>query len=199
MIKFPNKKYNIIYADPPWSFNFANRKGLSDKAKENLYNTMSPKDIKNLPVNSIAKENCILFLWVMNSELPLAFEVISSWGFTYKTVAFQWVKTTVTGKYHFGGGNWTRSNAELCLLATKGRPKRKSASVRELVVSERREHSRKPDEVRDYIVELCGNLPRIELFCRHTVKGWDSWGNQTRKFNKKEDIQSTIKNLCKDL
>jgi len=93
-------------------------------------------------------------------------------------VAFTWVKTTVNGKYCFGGGNWTRSNPELCLLATRGKPKRMSASVRELVVSQRREHSRKPDEIRDAIVELCGDLPRVELFCRYPADGWDVWGNE---------------------
>ena len=177
-IPFPNKKYQIIYADPPWSFNFQKRNGLSDEAKGRLYPTMKGQDIVDLPVSAIAADNAVLFLWVMNSELPLALDVIKGWGFTYKTVAFTWVKTTVNGKYCFGGGNWTRSNPELCLLATKGKPKRISASVRELVVSERRQHSRKPDEIRQAIVELVGDLPRIELFARNKAEGWDVWGNE---------------------
>ncbi len=172
------KKYQIIYADPPWSFNFQKRKGLSSEAKGRLYPTMKAQDIVNLPVGGIADDNCVLFLWVMNSEMPLALRCIEAWGFVYKTVAFNWTKTTSTGKHFFGGGNWTRSNPELCLLATKGRPKRKSASVRELVVSPRREHSRKPDEIRDSIVELCGDVPRAELFCRYPTDGWDVWGNE---------------------
>ena len=172
------KKYKIIYADPPWAFNFQKRNGLSEEAKGKLYPTMKAKDIVALPVDKIADEDCVLFLWVMNSELPLAFECIKAWGFKYKTVAFNWTKTTKTGKHHFGGGNWTRSNPELCLLATKGKPKRMSASVRELVVSPLREHSRKPDEIRDSIVELCGDVPRVELFCRHPAQGWDVWGNE---------------------
>ena len=172
------KKYNIIYADPPWHFNFKNRKGLSEKAKNKLYPTMSAQDIINLPVSGLAEDNAILFLWVMSSKLPLALDTIKKWGFIYKTVAFTWVKTTTTGKYVFGGGNWTRSNPELCLLATRGKPKRISASVRELVVSQRREHSRKPDEVRNAIIELCGDLPRCELFCRYPAEGWDVWGNE---------------------
>ena len=172
------KKYNIIYADPPWNFNFQKRKGLSDEAKGRLYPTMRAQDIINLPVSKIVADNAVLFLWIMNSELPLALEVINAWGFEYKTVAFIWVKTTVNGKYCFGGGNWTRSNPELCLLATKGKPKRISASVRELVVAQRREHSRKPDEIREAIVELCGDLPRCELFCRYPADGWDVWGDE---------------------
>lgn len=170
----PNKKYQIIYADPPWNFNFHKRK-LKDKS--HLYPTMRADDIKNLPINMIADDNCILFLWIMNSELPLALDCIKEWGFKYKTVAFTWVKTT-KNTYHFGGGNWTRSNPELCLLATKGKIKRMSASVRNLMLSRLREHSRKPDEVRDRIVDLVGDLPRIELFARQKTSGWDVWGNE---------------------
>ena len=176
-IPFPNKKYQVVYADPPWHFNFRNRKGLSQEAKDNLYETMGGEDIKALPVNQITDDNCILFLWVMNSEIPLALEVISSWGFLYKTVAFTWVKTT-KNTYHFGGGNWTRSNPELCLLATKGRPKRKSASVRNLQIHRVGKHSKKPNEIREAIVQLVGDIPRIELFARQKTEGWDVWGNE---------------------
>ena len=185
------KKYNIIYADPPWNFNFQKRKGLSDEAKNRLYPTMKAQDIIDLPVGKIASDNAVLFLWIMNSELPLALEVIKAWGFEYKTVAFTWVKTTKHGKYCFGGGNWTRSNPELCLLATKGRPKRINASVRELVVAQRREHSRKPDEIRDAIVELCGDLPRCELFCRYPADGWDAWGNEVESCHYLQEALST--------
>ena len=177
------KKYNIICADPPWNFNFKDRKGLSDAAKDKLYDTMKSQDIIDLPVSQIAADDAVLFLWIMNSEMPLALEVIKGWGFTYKTLAFTWVKTTTHGKYHFGGGNWTRSNPELCLLATKGKPKRISASVRNLRVAGLREHSRKPDEIRSDIVELCGDLPRVELFCRYPEEGWDVWGNQVESDN----------------
>jgi N6-adenosine-specific RNA methylase IME4 len=171
------KSYKIIYADPPWNFNFQKRKGLSDEAKGKLYPTMKGKDIVALPVKELADKDCFLFLWVMNSELPLAFECMREWGFNYKTVAFTWVKTT-KNTYHFGGGNWNRSNPELCLIATKGNTIRKSASVRNLVISRLREHSRKPDEVRDYIIQLVGDLPRIELFARQKTEGWDVWGNE---------------------
>ena len=171
------KKYQIIYADPPWSFNFRKRNGLSQKAKDCLYDTMRPKDIINLPVGLLADSNCVLFLWAMDSQLPLALDVVKSWGFIYKTVAFTWAKTT-KNTYHFGGGNWTRSNPEQCLLATKGNVKRISASVRQLVIEPRREHSRKPDRVKADIVKLVGDLPRIELFARQKTEGWDVWGNE---------------------
>jgi len=174
---FPNRRYQIIYADPPWSFNFRNRAGLSETAKAALYNTMRPDDIINLPVKAIANDNCALFLWVMDSQLPLAFKVITSWGFEYKTVAFTWAKLA-KNTFHFGGGNWTRSNPEQCLLATKGHITRVSASVRQLVIEPRREHSRKPDRIRADIVELVGDLPRIELFARQKTEGWDVWGDE---------------------
>ena len=191
---FPNKKYQIILADPPWNFNFQKRKGLSDKAKSRLYPTMRDEDIIALPVDKITDDNCVLFLWVMSSKLYLAFNVMFAWGFAYKTVAFTWVKTTINGKYCFGGGNWTRSNPELCLLATKGKPKRLSASVRELIVSERRQHSRKPDEARNRIVQLMGDLPRIELFAREKTEGWDAIGFDIDG----KDIKESLKLLAQN-
>jgi len=172
-----SKKYQIIYADPPWSFNFRKRTGLSQNAKDCLYDTMQAKDIIGLPVSLLADTNCALFLWIMDSQMQLALNVIKSWRFTYKTVAFTWIKTT-KNTYHFGGGNWTRSNPEQCLLAIKGNMHRISASVRQLVIEPRREHSRKPDRIRTDIVELVGDLPRIELFARQKTEGWDVWGNE---------------------
>ena len=175
------KKYQIIYADPPWNFNFQKRNGLSEEAKSNLYPTMKGQDIIDLPIKDLADDDCVLFLWVMNSEIPLALKCIENWGFTYKTVGFVWVKTNkdrIKNYYFKGPGYWTRANPEICILATKGKPKRVSTNVDRLVVSERREHSRKPDEIRNMIVELCGDIPRIELFARHKFDGWDSWGNQ---------------------
>jgi len=174
----PMKKYQIIYADPPWRHGFVNRRNISQAAKDNHYPTMKTAEIASLPVKSIAHDNAALFLWTMGSEIPNALGVIKAWGFKYKTVAFTWVKTTTTGKYCFGGGNWTRNNPEMCLLATRGKIKRLDASVRELVISPRREHSRKPDEVRDSIIQLCGDLPRCELFCRYPVDGWNVWGDE---------------------
>ena len=171
------KKYQIIYADPPWNFNFRKRNGLSQQAKDSLYDTMRPEDILALPVGRLADHNCALFLWIMDSQMQLALDVIKSWGFTYKTVAFTWIKTT-KNTYHFGGGNWTRSNPEQCLLATRGNIKRMSASVRQLITEPRRGHSRKPDRIRNDIVQLVGFLPRIELFARQKTEGWDVWGNE---------------------
>ena len=120
-----------------------------------------------------------MFLWTTFPKLYEAFDVINAWGFEYKTVAFVWIKRTKTDKTWFTGlGYWTRSNAELCLLATRGKPKRFSRAVHQLIISPIEEHSKKPDITRDKIVELAGNLPRIELFARRKTLGWDVWGNE---------------------
>ena len=178
MIPFPNKKYNIIYADPAWKFQTYSEKGKKKNA-ENHYVCMNIDDICELPIKNICENNCILFMWAIDSMLPEAFRVIEKWGFTYKTVGFTWAKLNKKSKGFFTGlGYWTRGNPEMCLLATKGKPKRISKSVPQLITDKRREHSRKPDSIRDHIVNLCGDLPRIELFARQKVEGWDCWGNE---------------------
>jgi len=170
-------RYKIIYADPPYYFKNYSKKGENRNAKQH-YSCMAFDNICNLPVNHIADMDCILFLWVTDPFLERSFEIINKWGFKYKTVAFTWVKQNKSLSFFTGLGYWTRANPEMCLLATKGNPKRISKAVKQLVVDVRREHSRKPDCVRDRIVELCGDLPRIELFARQKVKGWDCWGNE---------------------
>lgn len=127
----------------------------------------------------IASDNCILFMWATYPMMKEALKVIEAWGFTYKSIAFQWVKQNRNGNgYFFGLGRWTRGNTEPCLLAVKGKPKRISASVGQLIFSPITRHSEKPDAVRDRIVELMGDLPRIELFARNRADGWDAWGNE---------------------
>ena len=178
MIPFPKKKYQIIYADPAWTFRTFSSKGQKRSAIRH-YNTLSINDICNLPISHISDNNCILFLWAIDTMLPESFRVIEEWGFTYKTVGFTWVKQNINSdKYFTGMGYWTRCNPEQCLLATKGKPKRISKSVKQLVISKRQEHSKKPDIIRDNIIELCGDIPRIELFARQRVDGWDSWGDE---------------------
>jgi N6-adenosine-specific RNA methylase IME4 len=171
-----NKKYNIIYADPPWNFKAWGKTGR--KAPQNHYSCMTDEQIFSLPVQSLCDDNCALFLWATYPLLKEALNTIDSWGFSYRTVAFTWVKTTENNKFHFGLGYWTRANPEICLLATRGIVKRISASVRNLQVHRVREHSRKPDEIRNEIVTLLGDVPRIELFAREKTDGWDVWGNE---------------------
>lgn len=174
-----NKKYNIIYADPAWTFKTYSEKGKQKKSAECHYSCMKLDDIYNLPIKDISSKNCVLFLWVTFPLLKEGLETINKWGFTYKTIGFNWVKTNKKSDSLFWGlGYWTRANSELCLIGTRGHPKRISKSVHSVVMSSIREHSRKPDEVRNKIVELCGDLPRIELFARQQVDGWDCWGNE---------------------
>ena len=177
MIKFPDKKYNIIYADPPWSYKVWTAKG-GHKSASAHYQTMNIEDIKNLPIQDISDKDCVLFIWVTMPNLIEGIETIKSWGFTYKTCGFTWLKTYKNGNPVCGLGYWTRSNAELCLLATKGKPKRINKGVYQAVLETQRQHSRKPDCVRDRIVALMGDLPRIELFAREKTEGWDVWGNE---------------------
>ena len=178
MIPLPKKKYNIIYADPAWTYKVWTAKG-GHKSASAHYPTMNIEDIKKLPVKDITDDNCVLFIWVTMPNLLEGIETIKSWGFKYKTCGFTWLKTyKKNGNPVCGLGYWTRSNAELCLLATKGKPKRIDKSVYQAVVEPLREHSRKPDCVRERIVKLMGDLPRIELFARQKVDGWDNWGNE---------------------
>lgn len=172
------KKYNIIYADPPWKYKVYSKKGLGRSA-ESHYPTMDLEAIKALPIDNLADKDCALFLWVTFPCLQEAFEVIKSWGFTYKTVAFVWIKLNrISNSLFWGMGYWTRANAEFCILATKGHPKRQSCKVHQVVVTHIEEHSKKPSVVRDRIVELMGELPKIELFARQKTQGWDIWGNE---------------------
>ena len=188
MIAFPNKKYNIIYADPAWSYN--PRKNTGTKfggGAMGHYSTMSLQDIKDLPVQDISADNCVLFLWVTFPLLQEGLDVMTSWGFTYKTLGFSWHKLNKNGSLFFGVGSYTKSNCEVCLFGTRGNvgikqaPNKlfvKSNRVSSAINSQREKHSKKPSEIRDRIAELFGDVPRIELFARQSTPGWDVWGNQ---------------------
>ena len=103
---------------------------------------------------------------------------MKDWGFKYKTLAFCWSKHTKNGKKVSNLGRWTMGNVELCLLGVRGKPKRKIKNIKQLVEAERTKHSKKPEEVRNRIVKLMGDIPRIELFARQKTEGWDVWGNE---------------------
>jgi len=171
------KKYQIIYADPPWTFKAWSEDGWDKRSKH--YSRMTVADIKALPVAKLADINCCLFLWANYPLLPEALDVVTAWGFNYKTIAFNWIKRNKRANTWFWGmGYWTRANSECCLLATKGNPKRISASIHSIIDTPIEKHSKKPNEARDRIVQLMGDLPRIELFARQKVDGWDCWGNE---------------------
>jgi site-specific DNA-methyltransferase (adenine-specific) len=183
------KKYKIIYADPPWKY----QGEMMNSSVTDHYNWEDLKNICSIPIKEICDKDCILFMWVTMPKLNEFMEVVKSWGFEYKSCAFVWVKLNKkNGNYFMGQGRWTRANPEICILATKGHPKRISAGVRQLIVSPIQEHSKKPDEVRKRIVELIGDLPRIELFARQKTDGWDVWGNEV---NSDIELSSAIKVL----
>ena len=185
------KKYDIIYADPPWRYQDKTCEGACAKH----YNTMSVDEICALPVANLAAKDCTLFMWVTYPQMQEALKVISAWGFKYKTIAFQWIKlnrnvklnnftiATVQDILHkscfFGLGRWTRGNTECCLLATKGKPHRENNAVSQLIFAPLTKHSSKPPEARDRIKTLLGGgMTSIELFAREQVEGWDCWGDE---------------------
>lgn len=174
------EKFGVIYADPPWSFRVYSGKG-KQRSAERHYPTMTQADICALPVGDLAADDCALLLWAVMPQLPEALEVIKAWGFEYKTVGFTWVKTYPDRPTNFfvGMGYWTRANPELCLLATKGAPKRIGKGVEQLVVCPRGEHSSKPEIVPERIGRLVGG-PYLELFARAERPGWTVWGNDIR-------------------
>ena len=194
-------KYGAILADPPWRFEVWSgetavkaRKTChgTNVAAGHHYQTMAPDEISALPVGQIAADDCALFLWISWPLLPQAMRLIEAWGFVYKTCAFSWMKAHAGQIEMFrdyydssmGMGYWTRANSEVCLLATRGKPKRLNADVRQGIIAPRREHSRKPDGIHERIERLVAG-PYVELFARESTRpGWDFWGNQTDKFNR---------------
>jgi len=172
------KKYEVIYADPPWRFNNKNTGGSMKSGADSHYSTMNLDDICNLPITKMTDNNCILFMWWVATQPMEALKVVNAWGFKLKTMTgFNWVKLTKSEKLFFGMGFWTRAGSEMCLIAIKGNPKRISRSVRSVELAECTNHSKKPDIFKDRILQLCGDLTRIELFARNESKGWDVFGD----------------------
>ncbi len=186
-MNFPDKKYKIIYADPPWEYDVSFRKS----AAKDKYNLMSNKKIGELPIENIRDDPCVLLCWVTFPKLIDGLDLIKSWGFEYKTSAFVWVKTmnyTNHQDNYLGMGTYTRQNSEVCLLATYGKGCASWVNhknpMRNIIYAPVRKHSQKPDIVRQKIVKLFGDISRIELFARTRIHGWDTWGND-EKLNSK--------------
>lgn len=170
------KRFAAILVDPPWKFHTYSGKG-KQRSADRHYDTMSIDDIKALPVEALAADDCALFLWAVCPEIPGALEVITAWGFTYKTFGFVWTKTNPSGQgLHTGMGYWTRANVEPCLLATRGNPQRLAMDVHQ-VITPVGEHSAKPEEVHTRIERLLAG-PYLELFARAERLGWTTWGNE---------------------
>jgi N6-adenosine-specific RNA methylase IME4 len=189
----PRWHFGAILADPPWHFQTwaGARKsgaGIQCRASDPAYTTLLDEDISALPVNELSAEDCVLFLWTCWPVLERSFPIIEAWGFKYKTCAFSWMKGDPYRLWadehtpRMGLGYWTRANTEPCLLATRGKPKRQSAAVRQGIIAQPREHSRKPDCVHERIERLVAG-PYLELFARQSRPGWTTWGNETTKFD----------------
>lgn len=182
----PRGHYRAILADPPWPFATWSHKGQG-RSGEAHYNTMSHADIESLPVKDLTAPDSVLFLWIVQTQIPQAVKLVEAWGFTLKSLAFLWVKGDALPMFpddvvtQMGMGKWTRAETEQCWLATKGLPKRLNADVRQVIDERRRQHSRKPDCVHSRVQRLVDG-PYLELFARAPRTGWDVWGNQTDKF-----------------
>lgn len=192
----PRNHFGAILADPPWQFETwaGARKsgaGIACRASKPSYTTLLDSHIAALPVEELAAADCVLFLWTCWPVLERTFQIIESWGFKYKTCAFSWLKADPYRLWHdeisprMGLGYWTRANTEPCLLATRGKPKRIAADIKQPIIDKPREHSRKPDCVHERIERLVAG-PYLELFARQSRPGWTTWGNEKTKFDRPE-------------
>lgn len=177
MTIIPQRRYSLIYCDPPWSYR---DKSMHRGGAERHYRTMSLGELEMLDVGALARDDCALALWITAPMLSTGdhLRLMRAWRFEPKTVLLTWIKTNRDGSLATGMGRWSRSNAEFCLLGTRGKPKRVSKSVHSVIISPREAHSAKPAEARNRLVELFGDVSRIELFARERVDGWDAWGNE---------------------
>lgn len=180
-------RYKVIYADPPWSFKTysAPVEGtVPHRGEIEPYKTMTAEDLLDLPVSNVAADDCVLHMWVISSHIEQAIILGAAWGFTYKSLGMVWVKTQKSDpeKPKMGMGHWFRQEAEVCLLFTRGKPKRLSAGVRQVILEPAREHSRKPDEAMTRVESLSAG-PYLEMFSRSSRPGWDAMGDQQGKFD----------------
>lgn len=181
------KKYKVLYADPPWHFSVWSEKGNTRSAAHH-YSTQQWQYLADMPVAGLTEENAVLLMWATFPCLKQAMKLGVAWGFVYKTVAFTWVKTNRRNHQpSMGMGYYTRANAEVVLLFTKGKPlKRIAKNVRQVLLAPKGRHSEKPAEIRNRIVQLFGNVSRLELFARskpgvdheELFNGWDVFGNE---------------------
>lgn len=177
-----DRKYNVIYADPPWSFNSVKTGGSMKSGSDHQYKSvMSIADIKAIPIGELAGDDCLLVMWYVGSQPQEALDVVKSWGFKVRHMnGFVWNKLTKHGLPFFGMGFYTRAGMESAIIATKGKPSNiiDDHGVRQVRSAVVGKHSAKPVEFRDDIVKLAGDVPRIELFARQSADGWDCFGNE---------------------
>ena len=179
MLKIPDGGYGVIYADPAWKFGNKKTGGSMKSGAANKYNVMTLDDLKALPVDRLTADDCILIMWYVGAMPQEAIDLVKAWGFTIKNMnGFVWNKLTKTGLPFFGMGFYTRAGSESAIIATKGKFKPASRGVRAVVSAIVGKHSEKPDKFREAIVELAGDVPRLEMFARKPSDGWDCWGDE---------------------
>lgn len=195
-LHLPRTDYGLILADPPWPFATYSGEGGTPTQKdgEDHYPVLSMDDLAALPVGDFAAKDCALAMWVVGSHIDVAIDLGRRWGFTLKTDGFIWLKQKMIDAFQIDWmtddiaeppmsmGYFTRKGAEICLFFTRGKPPICAHDVRQVIVAPKREHSRKPDEQYPRLERLFGDVPRAELFCRTSRKGWDAWGNEVGKF-----------------
>jgi N6-adenosine-specific RNA methylase IME4 len=182
--RLPKGKFNLIYCDPPWKYESAE---FADKAVENRYPTLSLNELSALPVLSIAAGDCTLFVWAPACKLQEAFQLISNWGFRYRTCAV-WVKCRLSFGYYF------RNEHELLLIAVRGNPRSPAPQDRppSVIVQPRTEHSSKPNLVYELLERMYPASRKIELFATHRRDSWTSWGNQLTVDKGKQKAQRKV-------
>jgi len=175
--KLRDKKYEIIYADPAWNYD----RNVGEGIAREQYSLSSLEEMKRIPIKHITEDNAVLFMWVTWPMLEQGLELMNSWGFKYKTCAFNWIKLNKDGKPFFGIGYYTKSNSEVCLLGIKGKGLTVlDNTISQIIMTQKNIHSKKPSEVRKLIVQLFGDRKRIELFARDKVEGWDAYGDEIK-------------------
>jgi len=178
MIPFPDKKYQIIYADPPWLYqcgkNHLAKKSMINGKIDIHYNGMPIKEMQKLNMDSITDNNCLLFMWVTSPFLKIGIDLMIKWGFDYSTVGFVWHKKRTNP------GSYTLSECELCVIGKRGKIPipRGSRNIKQFLSEKRTEHSAKPDEIRNRISKMFPTQNKLEIFARQKTEGWDVWGNE---------------------
>jgi len=175
----PDGGYTIIYADPPWmTKNFKETKeGMI--SRDLPYQQMTDGDIMKMKVADIAAVDAMLFMWCIDSRIPIAAEIMKQWGFNYKCVGFVWgKKAKTTDGFNGGFSSYTKRDCEFCLIGSRGKYLNPKRGINQILIEPKTAHSRKPDTIRQRIVDFCGDVPRIELFARQKTQGWGVWGNE---------------------
>jgi N6-adenosine-specific RNA methylase IME4 len=178
----PAGPFGVLFADPPWPYaGWVAPDLIPSRAGLKPYEPMTLEELHALPVASLAAKDCVLVMWTTSANLAHAMALGAAWGFTYSSLGLIWVKVDKTGRPRMGMGHWFRQEAEVSLLFTRGKPKRISKGVRQLILAQRREHSRKPDSGHDRLRDLVKG-PHLEMFGRRPRFGWTVWGDEVNKF-----------------